>query len=135
MGRAGSCRYGTLPQSRPLPEINEEAQQITVGIGDNKLPMPIFNLVLPVPAFFERNNDFAFSGFDTTVQLIDIGGFDHKIDAPTIGMFERRRAKAPAGPRRFLQHQMHAREVEIRKALLRPAEQYSEPEHLRVEGQ
>ena len=81
-----------------MPEIDKEAQQITVGIGDDKLSMPIFDLVLPIPSLFERNDDFAPSGFDAPVQLLDFGYFNHEVDPAAVGIFERRCTKAPAGP-------------------------------------
>ena len=50
-------------------------------------------------------------------------------------MFERCRAKASAGTRCFLQHQLNPREVEIGEALVAAIEQHVESDHPDIEGQ
>lgn len=47
-----SCGSTSAP-GRTLPKIGKKPQQITVGVSDDKLPLPVLDLVCAIPALFQ----------------------------------------------------------------------------------
>jgi len=66
------------------------------------------------------------------MQPIDFGHFNHEVHTSAIRMLKRCRSEAPSRPGSLLEHQVHAREGEEGKTLLRAIEHHREAYHTNV---
>jgi hypothetical protein len=115
-----------------LAERGTKSKEVTIWVGDNKLLTTVFNLVLPIPSLFERNDNGKSRSLNSAVIPLNVGHFDHEVHAPTIRLLKRRRPEAPSRSGSFLEHQVHTLKGEEGKTLFRAIEHHREAYHANV---
>src|SRR5688572_11213520 len=94
------------PARSTLTKVLEEAEQIAIGIGYDELPVPSFNIVLPIPTLFYRNDDRQLGATHGSIEQVDCRNLDLKVDASPKRKLQRRGTKATPRTCRFLQHKV-----------------------------
>jgi hypothetical protein len=104
-------------ERRP-PNSGGEAQQIAVRVSERELPKPDLAVISTIPALFDWHMWDKSCCEDPCIECRRVRHRDLEVYAPTVRIFERRKAKASARTRRFFQHQVRLVEGEISESLL-----------------
>jgi hypothetical protein len=85
-------------------------------------------LVLPIPAFFKREENLHARSLDVSIKRPDVRYLDLQIKPAAEGIVQWRHMKTATRPCGFLEHQMRAFPDQIREPFFRPIEKPAKAE-------
>jgi hypothetical protein len=95
-----------------------KAQKIAVRVSERELPKPDLAVISTIPALLDWHLWNESCSENPLMERRRVRHRDLEVHAPTVRIFERCKAKAPARTRRFFQHQVRIVEGEVGESLL-----------------
>jgi hypothetical protein len=122
------------PYLSPFTEICEKPDQVTFRVLHEELVHPALDRPGAIPFLLWLHEQWPARTRECCQDRFDRWDTNLKVDASTEGTFQRS-CHPIAGLADFVQHDLSAIEVEIRKTLVRPVEEHREPTHVVLEPQ